>query len=193
MGNVSVCQFDITQYFLPEADAGQDRTITIGDTTQLGGSPTGFGTNGPYQYIWNPSATLDANNVSNPSAFPTATTTYLVFAIDSVSGCSGTNTVTVTVVNTTSGNKSQEEVGGKLNLFPNPASDKVYITFKASKEQAASFILENMLGQQFQHINLQLQKGDNEIHFDVSGLDPGVYNIRIQNGKEDWSLRFVKL
>ncbi len=71
------------------ADAGPDAAICIGDTTVLAGS-------GGSSYSWNNSASLSNPNISNPSAFPTATTTYILTIYDSL-GCASTDDVTITV------------------------------------------------------------------------------------------------
>ncbi|MBI5540376.1 MAG: gliding motility-associated C-terminal domain-containing protein [Bacteroidia bacterium] len=75
-------------------DAGANRAICIGQSTTLGGSPTGG--SGATNYIWSPTTGLDDPNSANPIATPTTTTTYTVIANDN--GCpGGPATVTVTV------------------------------------------------------------------------------------------------
>jgi gliding motility-associated-like protein len=91
------------------ANAGPDRTITacVGSTTQLGGSPTGTGGSGNYSYVWSPDSiqgvqVLIGKNGSNP--FVTGlnnTTTFTVTVTDNVTGCFGTDQVTVFVNQTT--------------------------------------------------------------------------------------------
>lgn len=49
-----------------------------------------------YNYSWTPSTDLTADNISNPIASPASTTTYTVTATDAASGCTTSNTVTVT-------------------------------------------------------------------------------------------------
>lgn len=77
---------------LPLASAGADRIICAGDTTVLGGSPTGPNGSG---YLWSPAAGLDATTAANPAATPTATTDYVVQVTNA--GCIGLDTVRVTV------------------------------------------------------------------------------------------------
>ncbi|MBN4062209.1 hypothetical protein JYU20_03320, partial [Bacteroidales bacterium AH-315-I05] len=74
--------------------AGDTVTICIGDSTQLGGSPTG-----PpgATYSWNPGLSLDDSTAANPWAKPTDTTTYTVVSI--AGGCVvGPRQVVVNVV-----------------------------------------------------------------------------------------------
>ncbi len=69
--------------------AGADVTICSGDNTTL--SATGGNT-----YSWSPSTGLSNTAISNPTASPSATTTYVVEGSDG-SGCTDTDTVTVFV------------------------------------------------------------------------------------------------
>lgn len=55
----------------PMAYTGEDREITAGDSTYLGGMPVPGQT-----YTWSPSAGLDNSTFSRPLANPVATTTY---------------------------------------------------------------------------------------------------------------------
>ncbi|TAL60858.1 MAG: PKD domain-containing protein [Bacteroidetes bacterium] len=75
-------------------DPGANTSICIGQSTTLGGSPTGG--SGSTNYVWSPSAGLNNTTSANPVASPTITTVYTVIANDN--GCpGGPNSVTVTV------------------------------------------------------------------------------------------------
>lgn len=74
---------------LPIINAGADDTICIGTPTVL--IPTGG-----VSYVWSPATGLSCTVCPNPSASPTATTTYVVTGTD-VNGCVNTDTITVHV------------------------------------------------------------------------------------------------
>jgi gliding motility-associated-like protein len=59
---------------VPIADAGPDRDICLGDTTQLEG--LGYGAGPVYTYEWSPFNGLSSNTIPNPFANPIITTTY---------------------------------------------------------------------------------------------------------------------
>lgn len=73
-------------------DAGSDVTICSGATTPLNAT-------GGTTYSWSPTIGLTNPNSANPTAFPSATTTYTVTA--TTNGCSSTDLVTVTVATPT--------------------------------------------------------------------------------------------
>jgi len=74
---------------IPDAGAGLDAEICIGDSTQL--NATGGDT-----YIWSPTTNLSDPNIANPWASSIVTTNYIVLATDA-NGCTDTDTVLVTV------------------------------------------------------------------------------------------------
>jgi len=97
-GRSATDQVQVTVNFSPTADAGIDEEICLGQQVTLGGSPTG-----PVNttFLWTDSATLDTGSIANPIATPTVTTTYSV-AVTTRNGCSGIDSVTITVSDPTS-------------------------------------------------------------------------------------------
>lgn len=70
-----------------QVDAGQSATLAV---DVIGGT-------GSYSYNWSPSTYLDANNTANPISTPDSTLTYLVLVTDLGTGCTASDTVTITV------------------------------------------------------------------------------------------------
>jgi hypothetical protein len=71
------------------ADAGPDVSISCGDTVTIAGT-------GGITYSWSPATGLSAPNAQITQAYPVTTTTYILTASDST-GCSDTESITVTV------------------------------------------------------------------------------------------------
>jgi hypothetical protein len=75
-------------------------TIAVAPNTGLiclpGGGPIALSATGGSTYAWLPASGLSSSTVSNPSAFPTASTTYTVTGTDG-NGCSSTATAAITV------------------------------------------------------------------------------------------------
>lgn len=83
---------NVTIVPLPNADAGLDSTLCTGGSVILGGNPTGpLGSS----FTWSPATGLTSTTAANPTASPTATTTYIVEV--SNSGCVNRDTVTVSI------------------------------------------------------------------------------------------------
>ncbi len=78
----------------PVADAGPDKTVCVGDSVTIGGTPTGY--IGTLTYQWSPATGLSDPNILYPKASPPFTTTYFLTVYDN--GCaSDADSVTVTV------------------------------------------------------------------------------------------------
>ncbi len=57
-------------------DAGEDATICLNDSVQLGGNPTAEGASQTYSYKWQPAAYISSATVANPIVYPRQTTEY---------------------------------------------------------------------------------------------------------------------
>lgn len=98
-------------------NAGPDQSICLGDSVQIGGSPTSP-PNTTYQ--WNNGTSLTGTTIANPVAFPTTTTSYIVLTSNDT--CSGRDTVQVTVLPAPSLTTSPDTticVGDTANLRAN--------------------------------------------------------------------------
>lgn len=74
---------------LPDAEAGANDEICIGDSVQLNAS-------GGVIYVWNFSTTLSDDSIANPFAFPSDTMVYFVNVAD-INGCSKMDSVQIDV------------------------------------------------------------------------------------------------
>jgi len=92
-GCVSTDQIQIQVNPLPYARPGDDDTICAGQSTRLGGMPTGPAGS---TYTWTPATGLDNAGLPNPNASPGVTTTYTVLVTD-VNGCMRENSVDIRV------------------------------------------------------------------------------------------------
>lgn len=89
--------------------------------------------------------------------------------------------------------KEQAQVAGKLQVFPNPVSGKVRITFQLDKAAKGNIRILNLSGQLVQTFDEQLfVRGGNLLEWDASGLPAGVYLLRFQCPGEILTVRVVK-
>ena len=101
-------------------EAGDDRTIAVGQIVQLGGAPTASGGTPPFTYAWSPASSLNDASVSNPQATPEVTTTYVLTVSDS-KGCVLTDSVTITVHEFVL--LAQQTIDIRRNQFSNSTGD----------------------------------------------------------------------
>jgi hypothetical protein len=79
----------------------------------------------------------------------------------------------------------------KLTVSPNPAGDYVNISFYLSKSNNIFISLLSFNGRYIKSLaNKYFDKGYNKIKIGISDLNPGIYIIKIQNGK---SINYEKL
>jgi gliding motility-associated-like protein len=104
--------------------AGADITICSGDTTTLN-------TSGGTIYTWSPSLSLGTPNNASTTAFPTATTTYVVQVSDA-NNCQGSDTVTVFVtgpVNLTASGSTTICIGQSATISANATNGSGTYTY----------------------------------------------------------------
>ncbi|HTF06156.1 MAG TPA: T9SS type A sorting domain-containing protein [Bacteroidia bacterium] len=102
----------------PSASAGPDLSVCLSGTTLIGDSPTGTGGNGTLTYSWLPSATLTNATTGNPTAAPTANTTYIVTVEDTL-GCIAMDSMMVSVNQPTTSSLS----ASACNAYVSPAGN----------------------------------------------------------------------
>ena len=81
-----------------QVDAGQYQAICLGNSVNIGGSPTtAIGGSGNYTYNWTSTNNDIIPAISNPTVAPIINTTYTVVVTDNVSGCVAADTISITV------------------------------------------------------------------------------------------------
>lgn len=93
-GCSAVDQMTLTVLPNPDTDAGPDQSICLGESVQIGGSPTTSVPGATFQ--WNNVASLSSPFVANPIATPSATRTYRV-TVTHPNGCTNIDQVRITV------------------------------------------------------------------------------------------------
>ena len=124
-GSTGACadtaQVTVTVNTLPTIDAGTDPTICFGDTTNLSAV-------GAIDYSWSPADSLSSSIISNPQAWPSDTTQYVVTGTD-INSCSNTDTVTVNVnplPNVDAGNNTTICTGDSIQLNATGAATYIW-------------------------------------------------------------------
>ena len=93
-----------------------------------------------------------------------------------------------------SGIESVMEKGlGKLNLWPNPATETVNISFESAMEGVVEYSFTNFLGQTLLREKMNVHRGYNERQIDASTLPNGSYLMQVKSDKDIYSRIIVIL
>jgi hypothetical protein len=84
-----------------------------------------------------------------------------------------------------------EEENLSLNLFPNPASDKVKISYRSDKSENISVLIYDVMGRVITQKDIQ-GNGTFQASFDISKYKDGAYILGIKDGVKRLSRAFVK-
>lgn len=90
-------------------------------------------------------------------------------------------------------NSSVEEIfaGGSLAVFPNPAQDKINLSFNLKKDTQINLMLSDIAGKQLISEHLEAPMGQNQMSFDVSGFAKGIYVLNINTEKGTLNYKVV--
>lgn len=138
-------------------------TIT-GNFTICSGNTSTLTASGADTYSWTNSSTSASLSVS-----PLSTSVYTITGTNSISLCSDTRTVSVTVVPCVGIENFQ--IDPVIKLFPNPTSGTLYL----ETDHKISLLLLNLLGEKI--IERNLEPGTTRVEF--SEFENGLYTIQI--------------
>ena len=80
-----------------------------------------------------------------------------------------------------------------LHVFPNPATDVVYLTLNLKEEQNVTITVSDILGKVFFTENMGvLAAGNHKMSNNIRDLSSGTYFVTVQTEKETITKKFVK-
>lgn len=80
----------------------------------------------------------------------------------------------------------------KVSVYPNPASDLVYVSLSSGAAEKTTIVITDVLGKVVISQNTNLVNGDNNVEVNVSALNSGVYFITSNSGSDKVTKRFIK-
>lgn len=164
----------IAEFPLPVVDLGADTTLSDGDTLVLNAGNAAA-------YLWSTGATTQSISV-------TERTTYSV-TVTSADGCTATDSIVVSVP-TSLGSLF---AGGNLLLYPNPASDAVYLSFELITPADVSLAMYDSQGKRVLSQSHNQLAGAQQLTLDLGRLAEGVYLLQVQvNARDVQTIRVVK-
>jgi hypothetical protein len=81
----------------------------------------------------------------------------------------------------------------KLNLWPNPATESVNISFESSLEGVVEYSFTNFLGQTILREKMNVHRGYNERQTDISKLTDGSYLMKLKSDQEIYTRSIIIL
>ena len=107
--------------------------------------------------------------------------------------------VGTTPVDPASASERTEQASGivteltKLNLWPNPATESVNISFESSLEGMVEYSFTNFLGQTLLQERISVRKGYNETHTTISNLPDGSYLMKLKSDRDIYTRSIIIL
>ncbi len=87
--------------------------------------------------------------------------------------------------------RMQEE--NTFSIYPNPVNDLVNVMYQADTNNKINIKVFDIFGKVLMSKNVTTHAGHNSVQLDVSQLNSGSHYVRIQNGNQQMTQRFVKL
>ncbi|MBS3737462.1 T9SS type A sorting domain-containing protein [Mesohalobacter halotolerans] len=165
-------------------DANSNRTIEVGDTvTWL------WYANGTHNVVSKADATESFSSPLQGSGSTFSHTFTQIGVNDYI--CqphAGSMFGTITVVADGSLNTQDFSLLENLKIFPNPARDKFNLEFGINNFESLNVNIYNLIGQKVKQFN---KVQNNDMTFDISNLDAGLYLLKIYKGNNSITKRLI--
>lgn len=149
------------------------------DITILPGASTDLTVTGGATWSWYAGADF-VGSTATITVTPDVTTTYVCNSTDA-SGCEVTLEVTVTVID--DAGLSITDLGSHIEMYPNPTTGSVSLTFDFVQAKDLTVTIVNLLGEK---VTRSYYTGvtSNTLSFDLSQMSSGVYFVNVQTETE---------
>jgi uncharacterized repeat protein (TIGR01451 family) len=88
---------------------------------------------------------------------------------------------------------SRKDASVKMNVYPNPSSDKVHVTFSTTGYAGkAGVIIRNNLGQEVSSRTVTVADGLNKLELDIHSFSAGMYYIEVTYNAECFGTKLIK-
>lgn len=157
--------------------AQNGRVVTLTNTSTGGGAYTWHFGDGTTSTQTSPVHTYASNG------------TYPIKLV--LNNACGQDSLTQSVVINNVGIATPNNVFSQLRLYPNPAQDKITLSFEADHSYMLRLSVYNLVGAKAWEEMIPVKKGNNSIERNVGYLPNGHYLIQLQNGPEKTALPLV--
>ena len=84
-------------------------------------------------------------------------------------------------------------MASNISLFPNPASQHVYLTYESNSQSEINIHIFDITGKELQHNQFQTSVGKNQQKLNTESLEAGIYFIELSDGISSKKIKFIKL
>ena len=163
-----------------EIEAGNDISISSGDTAFLNATGTGNGF-----FVWNYDTTLSCLICNNPYAVPTVTTTYYV---SKTNACGqGNDSITVFIIPLYTNQFSKNNT---VIIYPNPAKSSIIVKIQDNQELKNTKIkIYDLSGKLISNQKII----NNLTTINIVGLKKGYYTIHLESKEHSATYKIIKL
>jgi uncharacterized repeat protein (TIGR03803 family) len=77
----------------------------------------------------------------------------------------------------------------KMDIYPNPASDKVTINFNAARNGYSHIMVTDLTGRRVISTSITASTGKNQIELHLGGCNPGLYHLQITDADGNRSVK----
>ena len=85
-----------------------------------------------------------------------------------------------------------QESGSGANIYPNPFVEQINLEISAKESSSCNWRIYDMTGQVIMSGNQSIEKGNNTLTLDASGLAKGVYVLNVITNNQKQSFRIMK-
>ncbi len=106
---------------------------------------------------------------------------------ETITSALGTTTETVALINNnyTMGLKESANTSlANVTVYPNPAKDNINLNFVNENAEAVSYQIINVIGQTVREQNIPSAKGETLYNVSLSGIESGIYFIKLTVGNK---------
>jgi hypothetical protein len=73
-----------------------------------------------------------------------------------------------------------------VNIYPNPASDHINLSFSSTKEELVNLTIHDIMGRLVYNNTEAVTLGTNQIQVDLHQFETGLYIIQINSGTNNY-------
>jgi hypothetical protein len=86
---------------------------------------------------------------------------------------------------------SEENESSDLDIYPNPASDKFFISLNSERDELIQVSITDILGKAFRNEIIPVRTGINQMVFERESLSSGIYFVSVKTSGRTYQRRLV--